>query len=301
MSGPLLHERGAAMAEFAVSIGVALTVLFGGFELAVVGYAQINADGAAYLAAHESGLGLADSAVPNAVATPFGAAAGKGVALTALPPDDTSVPVDYHYNLNGQRHGGASLVREAHQSATVTLPAAPPLGFFAKGSAHRAAAVSSTFIEPSVVFTNFGYNVQGVGFNTNAGIFNNHNAYFSTDANVPPYYVGFSFIQYCPGPSTFVSSCQSGQRAIDLGLAEYLDNDNYGATLTGAQTGGTYAAMACHQRAYVALLAHAFPTATLASNSVTSASYDETRQADLVQIFHWDSTYDGALHPTRGC
>jgi hypothetical protein len=291
--------RGAALAETAVSVGVALTLLFGAIEFTVLGFSQINADGAAYLAAHEAGLGLADAAVPKVVATPFGAAAANGVALTALPPDDTSVPVDYQYNLSGKRHGGASLVREAHEAATVTLPAAPALSFLGKG--HAAVKIASTFIEPSVVFTNFGYNVQGVGFNTNAGVFNNHNAYFSTDANVPPYYVGFAYTQYCPGPTTFVASCQSGLRSIDLGLAEYLSDDNYGAALTGVQTGGTYELMACHQRAYVALLANAFPSATLATNSVTDAKYDETRQADLVKIYHWDSTYDGALHPGRGC
>ncbi len=34
---------------------------------------------------------------------------------------------------------------------------------------------------------------------------------------------------------------------------------------------------------------------------MTLAKYDETSQADLVEIYHWDSTYDGALHPTNGC
>ncbi len=217
--------RGAALPETAVCIGIALTLLFGALELALLGYDQINADGAAYLAAHEAGLGLSQSSVTSAVAKPFGAVAANGTTLNALAPDDTTVPVDYDYQQSGARHGGASLVRQAHEAATVTT-AAPPAFVGALG---KMAQVASSVIEPSVVFTNFGYDVQGVGFNTNSGTFNNHNAYFTTDANVPPYYVGFAFTQYCPGTTTWVTSCASGSRPIDLGLAEYLDDDNYGA------------------------------------------------------------------------
>ncbi|HZO95174.1 MAG TPA: hypothetical protein VFB22_15620 [Candidatus Baltobacteraceae bacterium] len=292
----LARVRGSALPETAVCIGVALTLLFGALEFALLGYDQVNADGAAWLAAHEAGLGLSTTSVTNAVKTPFGAAAANGVALNALPPDDTTVPVDYDYQQQGQRHGGASLVREAHEAATVTTAGVSPF----VGALGKAAQVASSVIEPSVVFTNFGYDVQGVGYNTNSGVFNNHNAYFTTDANVPPYYVGFAFMQYCPTGTAFTASC-SGQKSVDLGLAEYLDDDNYGASLTGVQTGGTFATMACHQREYVKLLNDVFTSSTLESNSPTLSKYNETQQADLVAIYHWDSTYDGALHPTNGC
>jgi hypothetical protein len=203
--------------------------------------------------------------------------------------------VNYNYQDQNQRHGGASLVREAQQSATVSKTA-PGL----TSAMGAAAQIVSSVIEPSVVFTDFGYDVQGVGVNTNSGIFNNHNAYFTTDANVPPYYVGFAFTQYCSTQSTWVTSCPSSS-PTDLGLAEYLDDDNYSASLTGVQSGGTFSVMACHQREYVQLLNDVFTTSTLETNSVTDSKFNETSQADLVEIYHWDSTYDGSLHPSKGC
>ena len=49
--------RGAAVPETAIVLGVVLTLLFGTFELGLIGLLQLGGDGAAFVAAHASVLG----------------------------------------------------------------------------------------------------------------------------------------------------------------------------------------------------------------------------------------------------
>jgi hypothetical protein len=81
--------------------------------------------------------------------------------------------------------------------------------------------------------------------------------------NTPPYYLPSPTMMICTtpwtirGPSTS-EGCSSAVEPWFLGLAEYLSNYNYGDTSVGTGIGGTFQAMAIHQRIYQKLIA-AFP------------------------------------------
>ncbi|HTD35915.1 MAG TPA: hypothetical protein VK669_00260, partial [Candidatus Limnocylindrales bacterium] len=111
-------SRGAAVPETAVVLGVILTLLFGTFELGIIGLAQLGGDGAAFVAAHASVLGNDPNA---AIKGPFPTVAQNAtVNVQSTQPDQTTVPVDYNVAAQSNRHGGAQVVRPTHTQATVT-------------------------------------------------------------------------------------------------------------------------------------------------------------------------------------
>ncbi|HVA27901.1 MAG TPA: hypothetical protein VNF68_06955 [Candidatus Baltobacteraceae bacterium] len=62
--------RGTALPETALVIGISLIIVLGAVQATIIGYTQISADGAAFIAAHTAAMDATVS-VPSVVATAF--------------------------------------------------------------------------------------------------------------------------------------------------------------------------------------------------------------------------------------
>lgn len=62
--------RGAALPETAMTLGISLILLLGAVQSTVIGYSQVSADGAAFVAAHTTAMDATSSA-PSVVATTY--------------------------------------------------------------------------------------------------------------------------------------------------------------------------------------------------------------------------------------
>ena len=238
----MTSSRGAAVPETAVVLGVVLTLLFGTFELGVIGLMQLGGDGAAYVAAHASVLGND----PNAAITgPFPMVAQNGsVNIQTTQPDQTTVPVDYNVAAQSNRHGGAQVVRPTHSQATV---ANANVGV---GLILPQTNLSSAVIEANMMVSGVGFDLFGDPFNS-AADFSNSKGYFADDGNAPPYHIGFRFLYHCV--PTNQQGCTPNTNLWASGFAEYLDGSNWDQPTNGIQPGAVYAAMSLHQQVYAAI------------------------------------------------
>jgi len=241
--------RGGALPETVIVLGVSLTLLFGTFELGLIGYTQLSSDGAAFVAAHASVLGNDPTA---AIAAPFPQVAGAAqVTVSQNVADPSQVPVDYQSGPTQQsnRHGGVQIVRPFHTQATVQQTggiANGVLGQFGMGGA---------FIEGNMLVSETGFDLNGQVINDpNA----QHNSYFSDDGNAPPYFIGFRYLWHCVAPVP-TQGCQGVGNMAGLGMAEYLDGSNWNQPGNGIGPGSVYAAMLLHQQVYAKILAGELP------------------------------------------
>ena len=236
-------SRGAAVPETAVVLGVVLTLLFGTFELGLIGLAQLGGDGAAFVAAHASVLGNDPNA---AVAGPFPTVAQNAtVNVQSTQPDATSVDVDYNVAASSNRHGGAQVVRPTHTQATITNNG---IGI---GMILPKTSLSSGMIEANMMVSGVGFELDGNPYNS-AADFAKQKTYFNDDGNAPPYHIGFRFLYHCqPSPQAGCSS----SNLVASGFAEYLDGSNWNAPQNGIGPGAVYQAMSIHQQVYATIAA----------------------------------------------
>jgi len=235
-------SRGAAVPETAVVLGVVLTLLFGTFELGLIGLMQLGGDGAAFLAAHASVLGNDPNAV---IAGPFPVVAqNASVQIKSSEPDSTSVAVDYNVAAQSNRHGGAQVVRPTHTQATVTNDG---VGI---GSILPKASLSSAFIEANMMVSGVGFELDGNPFNS-AADFAKQKSYFADDGNAPPYHIGFRFLFHCLPAAG--QGCQQNAQLVASGFAEYLDGSNWNRSQNGIAPQGVYEAMSIHQQVYATI------------------------------------------------
>ncbi len=311
-------KTGAAIPETAMTIGVCLMLLFGAFEVATVGYYQVMVDGAAYIAAHESALGVGNTA--GIVAQVFSQINPGDVTTTVAAVDNTYLPTNYNLTDSAHRHGGVALVRPQHLQVQVAKTNVGGLLTF-DGQPTRPISVSGAFIEPQNMTVDPGFNLAGS--DPNNVMPGDTAKYFSDDANVPPFMIGFHMFRHCGSNDL---QCQAVNFA-SAGIGEFLDSDNWNAPANGVNTGATFAAMACHQR-YFARLANELPLpADVASHvlapmyptppavSAWQSTYDESlpQNVDLSTVYSWDVPVNGGdqldrntvgafpLHPLNGC
>ncbi|MDB5027202.1 MAG: hypothetical protein JWO66_891 [Candidatus Eremiobacteraeota bacterium] len=239
------HPRGAAVPETAVVLGVVLTLLFGTFELGLIGLMQLGGDGAAFLAAHTAVLSNDPKAPAAAIRGPFPVVAQNAtVDVRSWQPDATTVAVDYNVSQQSNRHGGAQVVRPTHTQATI---ANDGVGL---GSILPKTSLSSGVIEANMQVSGVGFELDGNPFNS-AADFAKQKSYFEDDGNAPPYHIGFRFVYHC-NPSDNLG-CRTNAQMYAAGFAEYLDGDNWDRAQNGIGPGGVYEAMALHQQVYAAL------------------------------------------------
>ena len=274
-------SRGAALPETAVVLGVALTLIFGTFELGLIGFTQLSSDGAAFVAAHAAVLGN-DSAA--AIAAPFPHIPSSAVNIKPIAPGTTDMPVDYQDSAAAQqnhRHGGLQVVLPSRLQASV---AQNGVGI---GNVLPQTTVGSGVIESNMVVTNQSFDVWGTNVNS-SDAFDKRLGYFQDDGNAPPYFIGFRMMIDCMGV-TAGGGCTNTQMR-SLGLAEYLDADNWGQPQNGIAPNGVYDAMRIHQRVY-ALISAKLDAISSVSTTGGTALLDETDPC-IQNVHAWD-TYIG--------
>jgi Flp pilus assembly protein TadG len=257
-------------------LGVILTLLFGTFELGIIGLAQLGGDGAAYVAAHASVLGNDPNA---AIQGPFPTVAQNAtVSIQQSQPDTTNVPVDYNVAAQSNRHGGAQVVRPTHTQATITNAGV------GMGNVLPSTTLSSAVIEANMMVSGVGFDIFGDPLNSSAD-FQNSKSYFNDDGNAPPYHIGFRYLFHCtPTPG---QGCQGNAQIYDSGFAEYLDGSNWGLQQNGIQPGAVYGAMTIHQQVY-AQIAQKLASMSFPANYDASGSVLDPNQNCLKTVNGWD-------------
>jgi hypothetical protein len=257
--------RGAAIIETALVMSVVLLLMLASINLATIGFYQMSADAAAFFDGHSSALNrscVGAGTVGNSVFTRI---PSSSFSCTAIAGQNLNVPVTgYNFNSTTTRWGGYSIVQGSQIRTTVDATSAS-IGLLPGGL--QAPILGESF-EPQ-------FDEYGVHYNADsnqAGIdwFTNRVDYFTQGENTPPYFVGYRIMQMC-GTTTFTAGTSNAGNAVSapwatcsntlwhgLGLAEYLDTDNWGYENPGigpVNTAGTPKATfqfaQCHQQLYV--------------------------------------------------
>jgi hypothetical protein len=237
-------SRGAAIPETAVSLGVVLTLLFGTFELGLIGLAQLAGDGAAFVAAHASVLGNDPNA---AIAGPFPLVAqNAAVNIQRTAPDPSQVAVDFQLADQTNRHGGVQIVRPAQTQATITNSG---VGI---GEVLSKTNLSSAAIEANMMVSGFGFNLDGSPLDSSK-TYADQKPYFADDGNAPPYFIGFKFLYHCKPAAHGGCTQTTSSDMWSGGFAEMLDGSNWSKSANGIGPGGVYEAMSLHQRIYATI------------------------------------------------
>ena len=258
------RERGAVLVETALMISTALTLMLFTVDVGVLGLAQIQADAASFIDAHQNVIGQTTGTPESFTAGLFPLVPQSSMTMAVLPAPTPSVQVNYGYNPPGggtpapgsasNRFGGASMMQPVQLQVTVSpAPLFNILG--------HPVGVSAQFQEPKWTECGPHYNVANEDNACGDPSAPANSAVSLADAeNTPPYYVGYNLMTHCedsepwgdPVNNASDSTC-SATNFLALGVSTYLDTDNWGITTNGVS--GTYGssvfqAAAFHQRVY---------------------------------------------------
>ena len=284
----MTFSRGGALAETAVMLGVVLTILFGTFELGIIGLAQLAGDGAAFVAAHASVLGNDPNA---AIAGPFPLVAqNAAVNVQRTAPDPSQVAVDWQLADQTNRHGGVQIVRPAQTQATITNDGVGMGGILPKSN------LSSAAIEANMMVSGFGFDLDGSPMNSSQ-TYADQKSYFADDGNAPPYFIGFKFLYHCVPQIGNGCTQTTNSNMWSGGFAEHLDGSNWGNAQNGIGPGGVYESMALHQRIYATIAKQLQTMSSVASGNATSTVLDPA-QPCLQTVNGWDAQVTGG-RPAR--
>ncbi len=292
-------QRGAALSETALVVGVILIMILGSVQLGIVGYVQMTADAAAWMSAHQATVG--DVNAITATSGVFPQVQPTDFYATAAPAPVPTVYVDYGYNdpsgavraaSVNNRHGGATMMEPSQLTSTVTKSnVGSILGI--------PLSVQGSMIEPQWmengahfdVANSDSYGQSGANFQVN---------YFSSGENTPPYYVGFNYISNCPDPQPWGSTANKCNGVVQyraLSMAEHLDDSVW--PLPDGEISATpvaFAQVACHQRVFSTI-------ATFFANNSTLSALQYTAGAAINPMDSGDySTWprDGSASSTHG-
>jgi hypothetical protein len=267
------RERGAVLVETALIVSTALTLMLFTVDVGILGFAQVSADAASFLDAHENVIGVSTGTPEQDVAGIFPIIQSGAMTTTVVPAPTPSVQVNYGYNSANnqgsanQRLGGVSMMQPVQLRVTVS-----PAPFFT--IAGQSVGVSSQAIEPQWTECGPHYNVANEDVACgSAGAPANSTATLATGENTPPYYVGYNLLSHCTDPQPWGDTANGAAHAscqqtnfLALGMAAYLDSTNWGPTRTAGVSGGyqssVFYAAAFHQRVYsnVAQFFSRYPT-----------------------------------------
>ncbi|MBV8148293.1 MAG: hypothetical protein JO092_04315 [Candidatus Eremiobacteraeota bacterium] len=316
--------RGSALAETAITLSFTLLCIFGGMQIALLGYYQVQLDGSAFFYAHgfaigQTTAGLSASNLP---------AVFPNVQTSLLSPAYASPPntsVDPNFTQWGaltNRYGGAAIIRpqRVEVSTQMTTSQLSVLG--------NSVTLSGGNIDSRSMVGNHDDDAQGASPNS-ATIWNSLVDPLKTDdQNVPPYYFNLAFMWYCNTFDYAGGTCPS--RSLHaVGLASYLKADNYNASQNGVVTNVVFQTMACHQRIFVDLVNllpaqrwHKNASGQTSPQDYVGTQWDETATgpasvpaangASFQLVYSWDinqiygESWANAgqvypLHPGNGC
>jgi len=262
--------RGAAMVETAVSLSLALLTLYGAFDLGIMGYVQLQLDGATFFYTHAYASGASNISqvgkYGSQLAQLFPNVATANMSPIPQAPPDTDMPVNYtKWGTVTQRYGGASLLRPQRMAAQATYQVAGGTWNAIFPQSAQPITLSAGNVDARPIIGNHDDDAQGADFNSQTVYNSLVDPLIGDDQNVPPYYFNFAFMWECaPGPPPGASgsnwnkkgdTCNAPQ-LDSLGLAEYVKDDNYGSAKypsDGIDAGGTYEALKWHQQVYATI------------------------------------------------
>lgn len=337
---PMLRAiRGAAMIETAVSLSLMLLTIYGAMDLGLMGYVQLQLDGATFFYTHAQASGASDTAHSGSFGSqltslfPLVATA----QMTPIPqaPPDTDMPVNYtQWGTTTERFGGSSLLRPQRMmtQATYTIAGGTWNAIFPVKA--QPITLSAGNVDARPIIGNHDDDAQGDDYNSSSVYNSLVDPLVGDDQNVPPYYFNFAFMWQCPGPpfgqpgTNWIASGQSAtcssMHLNSLGLAEFLKDDNYYSSTrpnNGIDSGGTFEIIKWHQQVYSVLSLElasltARPDQATWNSSLSSNSSIGMPGAIMSYYFpHWDVANiqsigapsgsmlgrQNPLHPEWGC
>jgi hypothetical protein len=222
----MTRTRGAVLYETAVVLPLVLLLTLSAIRFGLAGYAQMQADGAAFTSARYAALGIPSPIAQTQTLYP-GTNGYNYPTPVANPAPTASAPIDwaqqvqceysnsllctggYESNLSYfNRHGGSSVLVAMLETTKVRTTDSNGNGFFAvlEGGLTKLLGISSTSIEPYY---------QECGKLYLYGLFSNQCVMGATSAQVidwttkttPPYYMSTTYLAYCalPVPSLITS------------------------------------------------------------------------------------------------
>ncbi len=297
--------RATALTETAITLSFTLLLVFGALQLALMGYFQLQLDGAAFFFAHGYASGSSNVSALNTALGPLFPNVPMNISPIFQDPPDTTVPVNFTQwgNLNN-RYGGASVLRPQRLQAQASVQLnASVLG----GNV----SLNSGSVDGRPVIGNHDDDAQGVDYNSTTADNSVVDPLTTDDQNVPPYYITLAFL-WCNDPMPW-AQCGSLQLR-SIGLAEFLQDSNYNTALDGSDEGGTFGYMVCHQQYFAAISADFLLTPTRPQNAAAVTAYESLMQSPMQKVYSWDvmpiqgeSGSDSQLghkfplHPESGC
>ena len=293
---------GVALAETALVLSVALLFVFGALQVAILGFIQMTADTGSFLHAHGVSVGMSDAAARAQTTQVLSKVKTTDITSTAEAPPVQATPVNYGYSNTSNRHGGASFIAETQQQSEVTNQQAPFTNMLAG------------MVGPSGIFTTRGIDVEpltyesSIDFNVygdpNTGLLPHSEDYFTQGENAPPYFVGFHYVSYCTAdPNTKWNQCPGGTPPYAaLGMAEYLDADNWARTSAGVTANGVFRETANHQRVFADLATFFAANAAMDLAGNEAKAFDKAGgapHADWCTTYNWDNHIPGGYPPNN--
>ncbi|MGH7728433.1 MAG: TadE/TadG family type IV pilus assembly protein [Vulcanimicrobiaceae bacterium] len=263
-----LRLRGAVLVETALLVGAALTMTLGAVQLGVIGFYQLTADGATYVAAQKNGIrtGVSGESIASGA---FSQVQTSDLSSMAVPAPTPNVPVHYGYNSgdpNAQydRHGGASIMQPTLLQENYTNAAHDDLEII---GVPIPIPITSEMIEPQWEECGPLFDVADAGCSLSSPSSDQAANYFQNGENTPPYYIGFNLLAHCDDRMPYGGTCSSSNNSdiLSLGVAEFLDLQNWprgtdpsvtgisGDVASGSANQGTFFEIAGHQRYYATL------------------------------------------------
>jgi hypothetical protein len=279
---------GAALPETSLIVSTILLLILGSLRMGLVGYTQLAADGAAFTNARLTGVG--DVNAISKTTTAVARVNAGDISTQQGLPVPAQAPVDYNITDDTTRHGGVTMMQAAQVVTTVLKS---DLDGLLVGT--NPVTVTGTAFAPQYLDFYSHQNVLGNALNSSAAL-GEAQDYFTNGENVPPYFVGFHFMQYCE--TSLEAGAWSECAAPDfdaLGVAEYLDQDNWNRSQGGlVGTDAVFSEMLCHQNKFADVAAIAYSATTRAA----AAAVLTATQPDIQTIYSWDAHSQGGYPPS---
>jgi hypothetical protein len=260
--------RGVALVETALVMSFVLLMMLASINLSTIGFYQMSADAAAFFEAHTAALRRSCTPTGSVANSIFTRIPSASFSCTTIAGQNLNVPVTaYNFQSNSTRYGGYSIMQGSQIRSTVDATAAS-IGLLPGGL--KAPILGEAF-EPQ--FDEYGVHYNADSNQSGLSWFTNRVDYFTEGENTPPYFVGYRIVRMCgiqtvtgSSAATAVSApwstCPNNVEWHGLGLAEYLDTDNWGYTNPGigpvhatSSPKATFQYAECHQQLYVAFAA----------------------------------------------
>lgn len=277
------------MVETAVTLSLTLLLLYGAFDIGLMGYFQLQLDGATffYTHAYASGASLGSTQTSqfgsNLQALFPSVATANLQAITSAGAPNTQEPVNFiQWGSSQQRFGGASILRPQRVQAQATYQLANGTWNALFSQSSQPVTLSAGNVDARPVVANHDDDVQGIDYNSSTANSTSVDPLVTDDQNVPPYYFNFGFMSYCTdwqGSQQDQTACNGNWKIRSLGLGGYLKDDRNFSTYTstlqndGIDQGGTFELVKYHQMVYADFSLYFFTNVTMPSASSFDSSY----------------------------